>query len=171
MNDIKIFENSEFGKVRVTEIDNKPWFVLMDICKSLDISNSRDCKSRLKEDGVGTTDIIDNLGRVQHTTIISESNVYRCVFQSRKREAEKFQDWICDDVLPSIRKHGAYMTKDVQEKCLQDPDFLIQLATQIKRERQMRQIAEDALKLEKQVNEENAPKVNFANAINYYKVA
>lgn len=62
---IEIFKNEKFGEVRVTEINGKPWFVLIDICKALDISNSRDCKSRLKEDGVGTTDIIDNLGRTQ----------------------------------------------------------------------------------------------------------
>ena len=80
------------------------------------------------------------------------------VFTSRKPKAEKFSDWVTDEVLPTIRKHGAYMTNEVIEKTLTDPDYLIQLATALKDERQVRQLAEKKI-------EEQKPLVDFANQV------
>ena len=85
--------------------------------------------------------------------------------RSNLPDAEKFQDWVCDEVLPSIRKHGAYMTQSVIERTLTDPDYLIRLATALKEERQQRIIAEKKAEQEAEVNKANAPKVLFANAV------
>lgn len=138
MNDIQIFNNEQFGQVRAFQDKGQPWFCLTDICKILDIKNISDCKSRLKTDGVVTTDTIDNLGRTQQANFINESNLYKVIFQSRKAEAEKFTEWVTSDVLPSIRKHGMYATDEL----INNPDLLIAAATKIKEERQARLEAE-----------------------------
>lgn len=108
MNNIKVFSNSKFGNIRVAGTPEQPMFCLTDLCKALDIKNVSDCKSRLKQDGIGSTEVIDSLGRKQKTTFINESNLYRCVFQSRKSDAIEFQDWVTEEVLPSIRTTGSY---------------------------------------------------------------
>ena len=108
MNDLQVFENEQFGQVRVIEQDGEPWFMLNDVCKVLDIKNPSDAKTRLNIKGVATTDTLTN-GGTQQATFINESNLYKLVFQSRKPEAEKFSDWVTHDVIPSIRKHGAYI--------------------------------------------------------------
>lgn len=115
MNELKIFEKSEFGKVRVvlSEI-GEPMFCLADICAALDIKNVSDCKTRLKKDGVVSKEVIDSMGRKQNANFITESNLYKCIFQSRRPDAELFQDWVCDEVLPSIRKNGGYLANQEQ---------------------------------------------------------
>lgn len=100
-----IFKNDDFGDVRVVEKDGEPWFCLTDICKALDIKNPSDCKSRLNQKGVASTDTLTN-GGTQKLLYINESNLYKVIFQSRKESAEKFSDWVAEEVLPSIRKHG-----------------------------------------------------------------
>lgn len=113
MNELKIFNNQEFGQVRAELINNEPYVMLADVCKALDISNVAYTKSRLKEDGVRSTKVIDSLGREQEATFINESNMYKVIFQSRKPNAEKFTDWVVEEVLPSIRKHGAYIPEEL----------------------------------------------------------
>lgn len=158
MNDLQIFKNSEFGEIRTKMISNEPYFMLSDVCRVLEIKNSRDAKSRLNEYGVGTTDIIDSLGRIQKADFINESNLYKLVFQSRKPQAEKFSDWVTSEVLPTIRKHGAYMSSEVIEKTLSDPDYLIRLATNLKEEKAKRALAEAQIERDK-------PKVLFADTV------
>ena len=109
MNELQIFNNEEFGSVRTITKDNEPMFCLADVCKALDITHVTDVKSRLKQDGVGTSEVIDSLGRKQTATFINESNLYKVIFQSRKPSAEKFTDWVTSEVLPSIRKNGGYI--------------------------------------------------------------
>lgn len=162
MKDLKIFENNEFGEVRTTVIDDEPYFSLNDVCRILEIKNPRDAKSRLNLDGVGTTDGVDSLGRRTDVTMINESNLYKLIFQSRKPEAERFADWVTSEVLPAIRKHGAYMTDGVIEKTLTDPDYLIMLATNLKEEKAKRALAEAQ-------NERNKPKVLFADTVSASK--
>ena len=156
MNDLRIFENQEFGQVRTSLINGEPYFSLNDVCEILEIKNTRDAKSRLNTKGVATTDILTNGGR-QQANFINESNLYKLVFQSRKPEAERFADWVTSEVLPTIRKHGAYMTETVIERTLTDPDYLIQLATTLKEEKQRRIAAEAE-------NERNKPKVLFSES-------
>ena len=104
-NDLMVFQNQEFGEVRSVMIEGEPWFMLVDVCRVLDIKNSRDAKTRLREDDVITNDVIDSVGRNQKADFINESNLYKLTFQSRKPQAEKFADWVTGEVLPSIRKH------------------------------------------------------------------
>ncbi len=125
-------------QVRVIEKDGEPWFVAKDVCDILEISNGRDAVSRLDDDEKDAVGITDAIGREQQTTIISESGVYALVFTSRKPEAEQFKRWIRKEVLPSIRKHGAYMTPQKIEEVLLNPDTIIQLATELKKERERR---------------------------------
>lgn len=162
MKDLKIFENNEFGEVRTTVIDDEPYFSLNDVCRILEIKNPSDAKNRLRKDGVGTTEVIDSMGRTQQANFINESNLYKLVFQSRKPEAERFADWVTSEVLPAIRKHGAYMTDGVIERTLTDPDYLIMLATNLKEEKAKRALAEA-------VNERNKPKVLFADTVSASK--
>ena len=115
MNELKVF-NFQDNEVRTVHRNSEAWFNLNDVCRILDIKNPRDTKSRLKHDGVVSTDVIDNLGRVQSATFINEPNLYKVIFQSRKAEAEQFQDWVYEEVLPQIRKTGKYeVTKDPLE--------------------------------------------------------
>ena len=158
MKDLKIFNNNEFGEVRTSVINDEPYFSLNDVCRILEIKNPRDAKSRLNLDGVGTTDGVDSIGRRTDVTMINESNLYKLVFQSRKPEAERFADWVTSEVLPAIRKHGAYMTDGVIERTLTDPDYLILLATNLKEEKAKRALAEAE-------NERNKPKVLFADTV------
>ncbi|MCM1441035.1 MAG: hypothetical protein NC131_17805, partial [Roseburia sp.] len=85
----------------------EPMFCLADVCKALDLKNPSDVKSRLFAKGVVNADTLTT-GGVQSMTYINEANLYKCIFQSRKPEAEKFQDWVCEEVVPSIRKTGGY---------------------------------------------------------------
>ena len=166
MNDLRIFENKEFGKVRTSIVNDEPYFSLNDICQILEINNPRMAKTRLNQNGVSTTDVgvvtgkkSDGTDAIQYVKMnfINESNLYKLVFQSRKPEAEKFADWVTSEVLPTIRRHGAYMTETVIERTLTDPDYLIQLATTLKEEKQRRIAAEEE-------NERNRPKVLFSDS-------
>lgn len=108
MNELQIFNNEEFGSVRTITKDNEPMFCLADVCKALELEQVSRVKSRLKEDGVTNSKVIDRLGREQEATFINESNLYKVIFHSRKPSAERFTDWVTDEVIPSIRKTGSY---------------------------------------------------------------
>lgn len=154
MNQLQIF-NFNGSKLRTVEKDNQIWFVLKDVCDVLDLGNPSQVKTRL-EDGVISNEVIsDALGRMQETTVINEDGLYDVILESRKPEARQFRKWVTSEVLPSIRKHGAYMTGETIEKALTSPDFLIQLATKLKEEQQARIIAETRL-------EQQKPLVGFA---------
>ncbi|HEY4546654.1 MAG TPA: phage antirepressor [Pedomonas sp.] len=116
--------------VRVTSRDGEPWFVLADVCRVLGISNPSDAASRLKErerHTLGNTEGIAD-SRVQSLVVISESGLYKLVLRSRKPEAERFADWITEDVIPSIRKTGSYGAAQVN---LRDPAQLANIAVQL----------------------------------------
>ena len=166
MNDLQIFKNNEFGEIRTKVLNNEPYFMLSDVCRVLEINNSRMAKNRLNECGVSSTDVTLLNGytsdgaptyRKGKADFINESNLYKLVFQSRKPQAEKFSDWVTSEVLPTIRKHGAYMSSEVIEKTLSDPDYLIRLATNLKEEKAKRALAEAQI-------ERNKPKVLFADS-------
>lgn len=125
MNNLTIYENEEFGTVRTVVVDGEPWLCLADVCKALEITHVTDVKSRLKSDGVGTSEVIDSLGRKQNATFINEANLYKVIFQSRKPSAEKFTDWVTTEVLPSIRKTGSYNLPGTYKEALQQ--LLIQV--------------------------------------------
>ncbi|HEM3705462.1 TPA: phage antirepressor KilAC domain-containing protein [Streptococcus suis] len=133
--ELQVFTSEQFGQVRTVEINNEPYFNNSDICRILEIGNPSQALKRLNKDGVISNEVIDSLGRKQEMKFISESNFYKLVFQSKKKEAESFTDWVTTEVLPTIRKHGAYMTEQTLEQALTSPDFLIQLANELKKEK------------------------------------
>lgn len=157
MQELQIFKNNQFGEVRTKVINNEPYFSLNDVCRILEINNPSQAKTRLNKDGVISNEVIDSMGRTQQANFINESNLYKLIFQSRKTEAEKFADWVTSEVLPTIRKHGAYMSSEVIEKTLSDPDYLIRLATNLKEEKAKRALAEAQI-------EKDKPKVLFADS-------
>lgn len=128
-NPFEIFNYKNLGSVR-TRLDEhgNPWFCLVDICNILGIVNNRNITSRLFEDGVHTMDVIDNLGRTQNAMFVNEGNLYKIIMNSRKAEAEDFQRWICFEVIPMIRRTGAYMTPNTFLQLQQDPNFVRTLA-------------------------------------------
>ena len=108
-NELKVFENKDFGKVRIMIKDNEPMFCLIDVCKALGIRNASQAKTRLSEDGVISNEVIDSVGRKQNASFVNESNLYKLIFQSKKQSAQKFTEWVTSKVLPSIRKTGGYI--------------------------------------------------------------
>jgi len=109
MQDLNFFDYNG-QQVRTIQIDGEPWFVAKDACAVLEIGNSRMAVTRLDDDGVSSTDLIDSLGRHQQASIVNESGIYELVFQSRKPEAKAFKRWITHEVLPQIRRTGTYST-------------------------------------------------------------
>lgn len=136
MKELQVFNYSD-KPVRTLLKDGEPWFVANDVCNILDLSNPRMAVSRLDEDEKGVS-IVDTPGGKQEVTVVSESGLYALILTSRKPEAENFKRWIRKEVIPSIRKHGAYMMPETIEKVLSDPDTIIRLATALKEERQRR---------------------------------
>lgn len=130
MNELSVFTYSD-KPVRTAMKDGEVWFVAKDVCDVLDIRDTWNAIQRLPESMKGT-DTISTPGGKQQMAIINEAGIYKLAFTSRKPEAEKFTDWVAQEVIPSIRKHGAYMTAETIEKTLNDPDFIIGLATKLK---------------------------------------
>lgn len=152
MNELQIFENSEFGSVRTVDIDGKTYFVANDVAKALGYivpkdAVTRHCKGALKQRYL--TD-----GGEQDMKVIPEGDIYRLVIKSQLPTAEKFERWVFDEVLPSIRKHGMY----AEDELLDNPDLLISVAQKLKEERERNK----ALKAE---NDRMKPKEIFADAV------
>ena len=116
MDNLQVFQNKEFGSIRTVQLNNEPYFCMADICKALDISNISQAKTRLREDGVITNEVIDSLGRKQQANFINESNMYKLIFQSRKESAERFTDWVTSEVLPAIRQTGQYQMQNLSDE-------------------------------------------------------
>ncbi len=134
MNDILVFHYKS-SEVRTVELNGEPWFVLKDVCAVLGISHITDTAKRMDEDEVGQTEVTDSMGRKQSTYVINESGLYNVILRSDKPEAKPFRKWVTGEVLPSIRKHGAYMTPQKIEEVLLNPDTIISLAQQLKEEK------------------------------------
>lgn len=152
------YENSE---IRTIEKDGEPWWVLSDVCKVLELTTPARVAGRLEDDEKGVS-LIHTLGGKQNVTVINESGLYSVILRSDKPQAKPFRRWVTSEVLPSIRKHGAYMTDQTLEQALTSPDFLIQLATQLKEEKEQRK------QLEAKV-EQDKPKVLFADSVSASK--
>lgn len=140
MNEMQVF-NFESDKVRVVVREGEPWFVAKDVCKVLKLDNPRSTIALLDDDEKGVHNM-DTLGGNQSMTVVTESGLYSLILRSRKPEAKRFKKWITSEVLPSIRKHGAYLSPSKIEEVLSDPDTIIRLATTLKQEKEQRAIAE-----------------------------
>lgn len=163
MNGITIFNNPQFGEIRTAGTADKPLFCLADVCKALGLT-AKIVNQRLGDEVVSKYPITDSLGREQQALFVNEDGLYDVILDSRKPEAKAFRRWITGEVLPSIRRHGAYMTDGAIERTLTDPDYLIRLATTLKDERKKRLEAENKL-------HEAHPKIVFADAVSVSKNA
>lgn len=158
MNEVFNFHGQE---VRTVTIDNDPYFSNADVCKILDINNPSQALKRLKQDGVITNEVIDGLGRKQDMKFVSESNLYKLIFQSKKKEAEAFTDWVTSEVLPAIRKHGLYAIDDL----LENPDMAIAALQKLKEERQLRLQAQEEVAQKNQIIQEFQPKATYYDLV------
>lgn len=162
MRELSIFDYK--GKqVRTIQKDGETWWVLKDVCGILGISKYRDTASRLDEDERGSVRV-DTPGGEQEMTVVNESGLYNVILRSDKPEAKPFRKWVTSEVLPSIRKHGAYMTPQKIEEVLLNPDTIIKLATELKAEQEKR------VALESKV-EQDKPLVAFANSVSVAKTS
>ena len=152
MNELQIFENSEFGTVRTVQFDGKTYFVANDVAKALGyVETAKAVRTHCK--GVSEMDIPSN-GGIQTMKIIPEGDIYRLVIKSQLPSAEKFESWVFDEVLPSIRKHGVYAVDEL----LNDPDLAIKAFTALKEEKERNK----ALQAD---NDRMRPKEVFADAV------
>ena len=157
MNEIKVFENCEFGTLRGVEIDGESWLVGKDVAERLGYSNPQ----KAIRDHVDDEDKTVNESFTVNGTmgvLINESGIYSLVLGSKLPNAKKFKRWVTSEVLPAIRKHGGYLTAEKVEEALLNPDVLIRLATELKDEREARRALESKVA-------EDAPKVLFAKAV------
>lgn len=169
MNQLQNIFNYQGHQVRTVVKNGEPWFVAKDVCEVFGDTNYRRSTARLDVDEKGVSPL-NTHGGIQEITVVNEAGLYSLLFhmqpqkkatmtdeeyEERVSKLKQFKRWITHEVIPSIRKHGAYMTPDTLEKALTSPDFLIQLATKLKEEQQARIAAETKL-------EEQKPLVGFA---------
>ena len=151
-NQFQIFNHPQFGEVRtVIGNDGEPRFCLKDVCRALDIKQFR-ANERLGEDVI-SNHTLSTRGGNQQFMFINEDGLYDVILDSRKIEAKRFRKWVTSEVLPSIRKNGAYLTEKTIERALNEPDFLIELATNLKKEKQARKFAEERNETQKNIIE------------------
>lgn len=155
------YENSE---IRTVEKDGEPWFVGKDVAAVLGYAKPENAIARHVDDEDKSITPFQGTAYETRATIINESGLYSLILSSKLPNAKKFKRWVTNEVLPSIRKHGAYMTDQTLEQALTSPDFLIQLATQLKEEKEQRK------QLEVKV-EQDRPKVLFAESVSASKTS
>lgn len=157
-NAIKIFENEEFGQIRIIEKDGEAWFVGKDVATALGYKEpTKAAREKVDVEDKGVSKIDTPFG-TQEMIIINESGLYSLVLSSKLPTAKKFKRWVTSEVLPSIRKHGAYMTPETLQAVILNPDTMIQLCQALKEEQEKRKALEVKV-------EEDKPKVQFAEAV------
>lgn len=147
---VTLFTNDEFGTVRTTVIDGEPWFVGKDVASALGYRDTSDAmKKHIDDDDKLTRQFADS-GQSRSVYVINESGVYALVFGSKLPRAKEFKRWVTREVLPSIRKHGAYITPPKIDELVANPDLLIELATTLKKEQEQRKELQAQLDVSKQ---------------------
>lgn len=166
MNELKVW-NYSGQEVRTVEQNGEPWWVLKDVCAILEIANHKDLPKRLEDDEVGRFELPhpQSSNKTLEMVCINESGLYHVILRSDKPQAKPFRKWVTSEVLPSIRKHGAYMTGETLEQALTNPDFLIQLATELKSEREKRYCLETTVAVQEQQIAELQPKASYYDVI------
>ena len=154
MNDIQLYKNEQFGEVRVAGTSEEPLFCLTDICRVLDLHVGM-TKQRLDQKGVSLIDTLTN-GGIQQLVFINEKNLYKVIMRSDKPQAEPFQDWVCGEVLPSIRRTGSYSVQKLSRK------ELAQMVIEAEEEKERLQL--EVKKREDKI-EQDKPKVLFVDAV------
>lgn len=158
---IKIFNNAEFGEIRVMLIDDDPWFVGKDIAAALGYKDTVNAlKAHVDEQDKAGWRITTQFGE-KETTIINESGLYSLIFSSKLESAQRFKHWVTHEVLPSIRKHGMYMTDNLLETAIASPDFVIGLIQNMKAEKEKSAALQIQNKQLCEKNEEMQPKADY----------
>lgn len=158
---IKIFNNAEFGEIRVMLIDDDPWFVGKDIATALGYKDTVNAlKAHVDEQDKAGWRITTQFGE-KETTIINESGLYSLIFSSKLESAQRFKHWVTHEVLPSIRKHGMYMTDNLLETAIANPDFVIGLIQNMKAEKEKNAALQTQNKQLCEKNEEMQPKADY----------
>lgn len=158
MENVQIFSNEEFGRIRTIAINGEPWFVGKDVAERLGYTDTAQAvRKHIDDEDKGVVDLTTP-GGIQRATIINESGLYSQVLSSKLPRAKAFKRWVTSEVIPSIRKRGVYATPQAAEQMLKDPDVMIRALQELKAERQKRQQLE-------QKQKEDAPKVIFADAV------
>lgn len=158
MNEIQVFNNTEFGEVRTIMQNGEPWFVASDVCKALEIDRTATRRLEDDEKGVHST---HTPGGTQDITIVNEPGLYTLVLGSRKPEAKAFKRWITHEVIPAIRKHGMYAVDEL----IANPDLAIAALTALKEERAKRAELESACAVQTQQIAEMQPKSSYYDLI------
>lgn len=159
MNELKIFENAEFGQVRTVTIDNEPWFVGKDVAEALGYAKARNAiASHVSDEDKKDAPIQGTPGGTQTMTMINESGLYALIFGSKLEAAKRFKHWVTSEVLPAIRKHGAYAVDEL----LNNPDMAIKAFTALKEERERNELLQAD-------NARMKPKEIFADAVSASK--
>ena len=161
MNQLQIFENKEFGKIRTVEINNEPYFVGKDVADILGYSNTRDALSKHIDDEDKLTSQIATAGQNRNVIVINESGLYSLILSSKLPTAKKFKRWVTSEVLPSIRKHGMYATDEL----IANPDIAIAAFQALKEEREQRQLLQFECNKQKQIIGELKPKADYTDII------
>lgn len=162
MNELQVFNSEQFGDVRVVMQDNEPWFIAADVCCVLEHTNVSIALARLDEDEKAKFSLGLQGGA---TNVVNEPGLYTLVLGSRKPEAKAFKRWVTHEVIPAIRKHGIYATDATIDHMISDPDFGIQLLTQLKSERDKRIELENTIALQNQQIAELSPKAGYYDLI------
>lgn len=162
MNELQVFD-FRGQSVRTVIRDREPWLVAKDVCDVLGLGNPRTSLALLEDDEKGVHSM-DTPGGSQEMTIVSEAGLYSLILRSRKPEAKEFKRWVTHEVLPALRKHGAYMTPETIERTLTNPDFIIRLATELKQEQEKRKALEAQVAIDR-------PKTIFADAVSESKTS
>lgn len=162
MNELQVFKNEEFGTVRTIAINGEPFFVGKDVAEILGYTNPQKAiRTHVDDDDKGVNEM-DTPGGKQEIVVINESGLYSLILLSKLPSAKRFRKWVTGEVLPTIRKHGAYMTTEKLEEALLNPDTLIQLAQNLKAEQERNKILTEKIDMDK-------PKVLFADAVSTSK--
>ena len=163
MDGVKLFDNKDFGKVRVVINNGKPNFIVKDVCEILGIGNVTDATNRINSRWVSKIEVPHPQSNTKTIEVnaVTEPGLYKLVMRSNKPQAERFTDWIAEEVLPSIRKHGMY----AEDEILDNPDLLIEVATKLKKEREERIRLEEENNKKDQVIGELQPKADYVDEI------
>lgn len=158
-NHLMIFESADFGRVRSVLKDGAPWFVAVDVCKALGLNQVTRAMSRLDSDEGGLLEVPhpQNADKTIEINAVSEAGLYHLILCSKKPEAKAFKRWITHEVIPAIRKHGAYMTKSVLEQVLENPELVLLMAQRMLEEQRKNELLQQELRLAK-------PKADFYDA-------
>lgn len=174
--ELQIFNNPEFGEIRTTVIDGEPWLVGKDVATALGYVDTFGALKKHVDDEDKQNCQNDSFESPRGMTIINESGLYSLVLSSKLPTAKKFKRWVTSEILPAIRKHGGYMTPEKVEEALLNPDVLIQLATELKEERNKNKALHDlAVEQDKHIARQNdkiavlTPKGIFADAVSVSK--